>query len=47
MESTGFTSLQDVHSIAELESYVEEPSMGPRAPQQQQHTQAISPFTNS
>nr|GEW86593.1 hypothetical protein [Tanacetum cinerariifolium] len=35
---------------AELESYVEEPSMGPRAPQQQQqqqHTQAISPFTNS
>nr|GEY90825.1 hypothetical protein [Tanacetum cinerariifolium] len=32
---------------AELESYVEEPSMGPRAPQQQQHTQAINPFTNS
>ncbi|PWA84999.1 hypothetical protein CTI12_AA154600 [Artemisia annua] len=31
---------------AELESYVEEPSTGPRAPQQQ-HTQAVSPFTNS
>ncbi|KAI3750619.1 hypothetical protein L2E82_21309 [Cichorium intybus] len=33
---------------AELESYVEEPSMTPRNVQQnQQHTQAANPFTNS
>ncbi|GJR14699.1 DNA-directed RNA polymerase V subunit 7-like protein [Tanacetum coccineum] len=40
-EVTKYVSLH-----AELESYMEEMSTGPRAPQQQQ-TQAISPFTNS